>query len=174
MIGAREGTHPLSKRAASAVDILPRPQSVTLRNGAFRIRDHCRITVRPPDDPAARAAAGRLASTARTVGLGDWRLADATAPVRHPQIELVLGAGRSTEQGYELRVRTDGVRLTATDASGLRFGVETLRQLIRTGCPAVQAMDVADRPDFPVRGVMLDISRNKVPTPQRQFTIPGK
>jgi len=67
-------------------------------------------------------------------------------------------------QSYKLRIRPGGIRLLAADEAGFRYGAMTLGQLLASGCRAVQTMDIEDGPDFPVRGVMLDISRDKVPT----------
>lgn len=75
-------------------------------------------------------------------------------------------------QGYRLAVSADGVRLQAADAAGFRHGRATLAQL---GTPAawptadpveggLWPCTIEDWPDLPVRGVMLDVSRDKVPT----------
>jgi len=41
---------------------------------------------------------------------------------------------------------------------------QTLLQLSRQFAEALPCLEIEDSPDFPVRGVMLDISRDKVPT----------
>ena len=69
-------------------------------------------------------------------------------------------------EGYRLSVSPDGIDLVGHDAAGAYYGAMTLRQLARQfgatgGLPCVQ---VDDWPDFPNRGVMLDISRDRVPT----------
>lgn len=68
------------------------------------------------------------------------------------------------DQWYSLRIRPNGIRLRATGTAGIRYGVLTLGQLIASGCGSIRAMDIEDWPDFPVRGVMFDISRDKVPS----------
>jgi hypothetical protein len=68
------------------------------------------------------------------------------------------------EQWYSLRIRPREIRLQAADAAGFHYGLLTLGQLFSAGRSAIRAMDIEDWPDFPVRGVMLDISRDKVPT----------
>ncbi len=67
-------------------------------------------------------------------------------------------------QWYFLRIGPDGIRLRAAEDAGFRLGATTLRQLLDAGRRFIQAMEIEDWPDFPVRGVMLDISRDKVPT----------
>ncbi len=76
-----------------------------------------------------------------------------------------LGAvGTVAEQRYRLRILSDSIALQAAGPAGLRYGLATLKQLLSAGGEAIQAMDIDDWPDYPVRGVMLDISRCKVPT----------
>ncbi len=64
-------------------------------------------------------------------------------------------------QGYRLRAGVDGITLDGADEAGLFYGRATLEQLRRIGLPAVE---ISDHPDVAVRGVMLDVSRDKVPT----------
>jgi len=66
-------------------------------------------------------------------------------------------------QWYSLQIRPDEIRLRAGDAAGFHYGMVTLGQLLGAGRTGIQAMEIEDWPDFPVRGVMLDISRDKVP-----------
>ncbi len=67
-------------------------------------------------------------------------------------------------QGYELLITESGVELIARDEAGLFYGEATLRQLRRLHDGALPVGVVRDHPDLLVRGVMLDISRDKVPT----------
>jgi hexosaminidase len=71
-------------------------------------------------------------------------------------------------QGYELRVDSSAVQITGCDSAGVFYGICTLIQLLQK--PDYQSRDhlpfvhIIDHPDFAARGVMLDISRDKVPT----------
>jgi len=68
-------------------------------------------------------------------------------------------------QSYGLRIDDAGVVLVAADDAGAFYGRATLDQLARlTGDGALPACRVHDWPDQAVRGVMLDVSRDKVPT----------
>ena len=67
-------------------------------------------------------------------------------------------------QGYELRIDRDGVDLAGGDEAGLFYGEATLAQLARSHDGLLPVGTVQDHPDIAVRGVMLDISRDKVPT----------
>jgi hypothetical protein len=67
-------------------------------------------------------------------------------------------------QGYELRIDAESVRLAGGDETGAFYGRATLDQLARLHADRLPLGTIRDWPDFPVRGVMLDISRDKVPT----------
>jgi hypothetical protein len=69
-------------------------------------------------------------------------------------------------EGYELQIDADGVILRYRDANGQRYGRSTLDQIRQQaeGQTQLPALRIADWPDFPVRGFLLDISRDRVPT----------
>jgi hypothetical protein len=67
-------------------------------------------------------------------------------------------------QGYRLSVRSDGVTIIGGDSAGQFYGIQTLTQLIQTHGADVPCVDIEDEPGLAVRGVMLDVSRDKVPT----------
>jgi hexosaminidase len=67
-------------------------------------------------------------------------------------------------QGYRLSIRSDGVTIAGGDAAGQFYGRQTLAQLVVTHGTEVPCVDIEDEPQLAVRGVMLDVSRDKVPT----------
>lgn len=66
-------------------------------------------------------------------------------------------------QGFELHCDATGVRIRAADDAGLRYARACLRQLEdqEGGLPGVR---IRDWPDFARRGLLLDVSRDRVPT----------
>lgn len=64
-------------------------------------------------------------------------------------------------QGYRLSIRPDGVTIIGADPAGIFYGERTLAQL---EAPRIRCVEIEDSPELLVRGVMLDISRDKVPT----------
>jgi hypothetical protein len=67
-------------------------------------------------------------------------------------------------QGYELTIDKDGVLLEASDEAGIFYGLQTLTQIINECGVELPCCNISDYPDFKNRGVMLDVSRCKVPT----------
>lgn len=68
-------------------------------------------------------------------------------------------------QGYILLISADGIHVAGHDEAGLFYAEQTLKQLERqlSGTGKLPLTHIEDWPDFPNRGVMLDISRDKVP-----------
>jgi hexosaminidase len=67
-------------------------------------------------------------------------------------------------QGYRIAIDGDGIVISHPDAAGLRYAHQTLDQLRADRSFGSTALVVEDWPDFDVRGFMLDISRDRVPT----------
>src|SRR6185369_9932303 len=79
-------------------------------------------------------------------------------------INLEIAAGRTPAQGYRLEIGPLGVSVMAGDPAGHLYGIATLCQLLATLGPNLPNLVIEDSPGLGVRGVMLDISRDKVPT----------
>src|SRR5262249_9852486 len=67
-------------------------------------------------------------------------------------------------QGYEIAADRAGVRIAHADEAGKRYAEDALAQLARAHGGSLPGFRLRDWPDFPVRGFMLDISRDRVPT----------
>jgi hypothetical protein len=62
-----------------------------------------------------------------------------------------------------MSIRPEGIQLQAAAPAGIFYGVCTLAQLVDQYGVELPTLEIEDAPDFPVRGALLDISRNKVP-----------
>jgi hexosaminidase len=85
-----------------------------------------------------------------------------------------LGNSARSSEGYELSVSPVAITITADDAAGAFYGVQTLRQMLppqfeyealrapRRNAPpvAVRSSIVRDAPRFTWRGAMLDVARH--------------
>lgn len=76
------------------------------------------------------------------------------------------------DEGYELEIGAAGVLVRAGGERGLFHGFSTLKQWLRlerngaapNGGIEIRGVSIADRPALRQRGVMLDVSRNRMPT----------
>ncbi|MFN2217068.1 MAG: beta-N-acetylhexosaminidase [Anaerolineae bacterium] len=91
---------------------------------------------------------------------GDFEMEPATpasTPARSHSPPDVQG------QSYTLTIAPTHITLCADAPAGLFYAVQTLRQLIRLRGTDLPALSIRDWPSLPYRGLMLDISRRKVP-----------
>lgn len=76
-------------------------------------------------------------------------------------------------QGYHLTISSDHILLLAGGAAGMFYGIQTLKQLA-SQTPRLPFCDIEDRPALEIRGVMLDIGRNKIPTMETLYSLLDK
>ncbi len=62
-----------------------------------------------------------------------------------------------------MAISKTGIEISFRETGGLRAATATLRQLLREYGRRLPCLRIRDWPDFPRRGVMLDISRGRVP-----------
>ncbi len=78
--------------------------------------------------------------------------------------EQLHTAGEIGEQAYVLSVQRGRIVLYADELVGLFYAVQTLRQLVRLHGDHIPALTIRDWPSLAARGLLLDVSRRKVPT----------
>lgn len=92
-----------------------------------------------------------------------------TGPEGHPGLlfDLRLSGNAPAEpDGYTLTVERLPIMIEYREEGGLRAAVATLRQLLRQHKRRIPRLQICDYADFPRRGVMLDVSRGRVPNLQ--------
>lgn len=126
------------------VSLVPRPERVELGDGSLRL----------PPDAGVRGPRDVAALARECLGLNG----DGDEVLLELVDEPALG-----DEGYRLRIGPDGARAAATTPAGLRWAVQTLRQLLRDG--HLPHLEILDRPRFPWRGSLLDVARWCHPLP---------
>ena len=74
-------------------------------------------------------------------------------------------------QGYSISINQDEMLVVGGSERGLFYGLLTLIQIIEQSKESIPCLEIIDWPDFVHRGVMLDVSRNKVPLMTTLFSI---
>jgi hexosaminidase len=145
--------------------LLPHPRFLERLSGSFLLPARATLRLdRSLPAEVASAIAARLQSAAKGVGVklmarGSHRKAGAQA-----DIAASKNSARQTHaQSYVLNIGRDGVQIEFHDPGGLWAAVATLRQLMHEYGRRLPRLKIRDWPDFPRRGVMLDISRGRVP-----------
>jgi hexosaminidase len=135
--------------------LLPRPTSVRVGAGGFRLSADTGLAAPPRLARLVRSLLGPATGADFPVGTGGIELIQADEPKLGPE-------------GYRLSVTPDRVRATGTEA-GLRWAVQTLRQLLPVDIFAAEpvadarwtipCVEIVDVPRYPWRGALLDVAR---------------
>ncbi|MCU0670539.1 MAG: family 20 glycosylhydrolase [Myxococcota bacterium] len=152
----------MPSRIAPTPPLLPRPRHYRSRSGRLRLRDGMPIVLAPASSDADFASAVALRDEV-------LRRTDLHLPVEtHGRRDGIPPAIELTRTGvagdaYRIEIEATGARLEGSGPAGLRYAVETLLQLADAR-GSLPLCSIDDAPDFPKRGIMLDVSRGKVPT----------
>ena len=98
-----------------------------------------------------------------------WRI---RAGVEDAVVYLVVDTTVSGgEEAYSLSITPQQVEIVGGGAAGVFYGCQTLIQLLRQYGTLLPCLNIEDAPDFPQRGFMLDISRDRVPKMETLFAL---
>ena len=89
-----------------------------------------------------------------------------TLPEQKPLAAIKVvrtNAAPKAAEGYALTISQNGIEISFRETGGLRAASATLRQLLREYGRRLPCLRIRDWPDFSRRGLMLDISRGRVP-----------
>lgn len=148
--------------------LLPQPRSLKLKPGKFILPERASLqfdTSLKPDEThdiiqRLRDWNSGLRPGPQKFKIEIHRVEDRRSPTI---LALKSNSAPSHPEGYALTIDPHGVRLEYREPKGLRAAVATLRQLLREHGRRLPCLQIRDWPDFPRRGVMLDISRGRVP-----------
>lgn len=149
---------------------LPQPRQIISSTGVFPLVSGKMILLDSSNTQETFFAAKRWQFALQNSNNFHWEITTSKAvPAEQVGLTLRVDPGRvSHHQGYELVINSNQIRVTGGDDAGVFYGVCTLIQLLTQSIekPIVHlpGLKIIDYPDFPSRGVMLDISRDKVPT----------
>jgi hexosaminidase len=150
--------------------LIPLPVLSVRAEGAFALLPGSRILVEPGLHELA-SIGRRLAEQLRpSTGYALPVLITGQAPSPGDVILTTLGSDAVLgDEGYELTVTPEHVRIAAPCAAGVFRGMQTQRQLLapsverpepQPGPWLIPAVTVRDKPRFPWRGFMLDVARH--------------
>ncbi|MBD0851806.1 beta-N-acetylhexosaminidase [Maribacter arenosus] len=127
--------------------MLPRPKKVIPEKGQFRWPQRWQVI---SNEPEAKDWVSRL--------LGNGNNEDRSeAPIKFIKNEYLA------TEGYTLRILPAGIEIMYSSSAGAYYALVTLHHLKIQFPEIMECVTVQDEPDLSIRGVMLDISRDKVP-----------
>lgn len=152
--------------AANRYDVIPLPAQLEPKSGAFVLDAQTAIATATRDADAARVVAEFGAQLRRATGLP----LPAGTPGGKRTITFELTDAVAHPEGYEISVTPTRVAVTARQAQGLFYAVQTLYQLLPDAVFAdtpsdevawrIPSVEIADAPRFVYRGMHLDVARH--------------
>ncbi|MGD8598180.1 MAG: glycoside hydrolase family 20 zincin-like fold domain-containing protein [Anaerolineae bacterium] len=161
--------------------LLPQPKELMFVKGMFTFdRDTLLVIHAKASDPAFIAAQQLRSEVEQATGLR-LTILKAFSPPRVTNLVLLAHGpdqarafeldadkpaipGAPSNQAYRLQIQRGRAALYAKTEVGLFYAVQTLRQLVRLQGRALPTLTIRDWPTLIKRGLLLDISRRKVPT----------
>ena len=140
--------------------MFPRPRRVRRNRGYFTIPKSINLKTIGRDRQVLRRIARLAGQMLRDRARIDLTHSDSG---RNPTLLIEQAKITESDQAYVIEIDPKSMHIRGATESALRFALLTLRQLFSAGQRRIAAMRIEDWPDFPVRGVMLDVSRDKVP-----------
>eukprot|EP01118_Nematostelium_gracile_P007066 TRINITY_DN2288_c0_g2_i5.p1 TRINITY_DN2288_c0_g2~~TRINITY_DN2288_c0_g2_i5.p1 ORF type:complete len:344 (+),score=86.23 TRINITY_DN2288_c0_g2_i5:1-1032(+) len=138
------------------MNLFPRPHHLVLESsGVYLVQDLLTIAIESADQEF-------IASRVRS--LFDIKII--TQSNEKADVRLKTGSVEH-QQGYHLKIDGNGVEITASTNAGLFYGISTLKQIFilkkEENKAQLPYLKIEDHPSVISRGIMLDVSRDKVP-----------
>lgn len=145
--------------------IIPIPSSVISTGLSFLIDENTSISTTSDLESIERFAELLRASTGFALEVSPYDGGRAANQIQF--VEATLPS--STPESYKINISPKRITITASDESGIQYGISTLKQLIPievlTGADVIDPIviasgDITDSPRFAYRGAMLDVARH--------------
>ena len=136
-----------NKDKESELSLLPLPKQYEWQNGEFNWSNKWNVSA---DLPKANEWINRLLKQ-DTAAISDMA-----------KINFILKKTLAAE-GYELAIKPSGIDIHYKTASGAYYAIVTLHHLKKQFPTSIKCLNIEDEPDLAIRGLMHDISRDKVP-----------
>ncbi|WDV46409.1 glycoside hydrolase family 20 zincin-like fold domain-containing protein [Clostridiaceae bacterium M8S5] len=138
--------------------ILPVPSYLEIKEGYFNIDYETRINV-----PASHIGIVLGKTLSKYIKQNTGMVVSIGSCLSSNQIVFTYG-NEISEEAYEIEINKDNILIKASTDSGLFYGMQTLKQIIKQGKRHLPALHIKDEPSFKNRGFYHDVTRGKVPT----------
>ena len=145
------------------INIIPKPQLIETRDGAFQLRPETRIVAKGRDSKAIAQYLNSILNSryGMTLKIASRASADST--------NIVLSDGSDhfrLNEGYGLLVEPERITIEATNSAGRFYAIQTLAQILpleKGSLIDVPAVKIEDAARFRYRGMHLDVGRHFMP-----------
>ncbi len=152
----------------SKANMIPRPVSITATGSAFQLKANTGIYV--DEDTELKNVAQYLANRLKPATGFNLQVFSTTSAPAPGNIYLTISPDPQLgEEGYELTITEDQLKLSAPTPAGLFRGIQTIRQILPAGIESTSVQPgpwristgtIRDYPTYSWRGSMLDVARH--------------
>lgn len=159
-------------KSAEKMILMPRPRKIIAEGGALELLQNKYILSQGAAKevfPIARRLQEILLQNQQI----KWQIS-AGIKADGPECAAVITIDHKADiaaEGYELNISAERIKILASAAAGAFYAVMTVKQMLRQTTGALAGCRIEDYPDFDSRGLMLDVSRDKVPTLETLFLL---
>ncbi|MFB9755244.1 family 20 glycosylhydrolase [Paenibacillus hodogayensis] len=151
--------------------LYPQPRGVYRTEGQTSFKSRVNISMETTE--AEESAVSDVRAEERICSALERYTQDSGGPVDDTQV-TVRRRPDLHPQGYRLELSGNRVEITYSGAAGLHYAVITFEQLLRRYGGSLPNCAIEDEPDLEVRGIMLDIGRNKIPKMETLYALIDK
>jgi len=149
----------------TAQDIIPKPKSTALNNEVFRLTRETKILHSGDMEEMANFLGESLSPATGW----DFTIGKSNTTSNNSILLAVDNSKKLEQEGYQLTVTKESVKIIGTDSAGVFNGIQTFLQMLPASIYNKQRQKnvnwnikgavINDAPLYPWRGVMLDVSR---------------
>lgn len=150
--------------------LIPKPKKINFKDGYYVIKNNDYISFPKDDKNELYPIVKRLKDIIRAstsielpVLIGKYD--------KDTQVVTFENISGMPEEAYKLVMQPKNIKIIYGYSSGAFHAVSTLKQVIKQYGNILPCMEIYDEPDFKHRGLMIDISRDKIPAMNTLYRI---
>lgn len=149
----------------SDINIIPKPKNISLSNGYFEFTSKTTFVTADTLQNVARLITEKFKKAS------GWDLKITTEPQKSNFVVLETDTSLPNE-GYTFNSDNEKITIKASDHNGFIYALQTLRQLLPKEIESsnivktdwiIPSVNIQDQPQYPWRGLMLDVARHFFP-----------
>ncbi len=159
-----------------AINIIPKPEQIRIKKGVFTIFKDTKIVIHPDTEKMRYTVTYLNNMLSISSGYTLQVMTSDDSAVKDNIIVLTTQGADSKlgDEGYDLSIHKNAVRIEANTAAGVFYGVQTIRQLLPLEIESpdlsdkkqkwsIPCLEIQDKPRFSYRGMHLDVCRHFMP-----------
>lgn len=146
--------------------LLPAPRHIQIMDTVTTLLPQSTIFM---TQPSLLFSAQQAQNALRKYATRDWAIRTVYESQPHG-LNLTINDSLQA-QAYTLDIENGQINIQGGDEAAVFYGVQTCIQLLKHYGDRFPEVHISDQPDFPVRGVMFDISRDRVPTMETVYML---